>query len=91
MDAISYTRLRANLAAVMDRVVEDHDAVIVTRNSRPGVVLLSLEDYEAMQETAYLMRSPANAKRLMESVEQLNAGHGKEHAIDELAAAADED
>ncbi len=80
MKAISYSRLRANLAEVMDRVVSDHDAVIVTRKSEPGVVIMSLDDYEAMQETTYLMRSPANAKALMDSIDQLEKGKTKSFA-----------
>ena len=84
MEAISYSRLRANLANVMDRVVNDHDAVIVTRKSEPGVVILSLEDFEAMQETTYLMRSPANAKALMESISQLENGKTKSFTTTEL-------
>jgi antitoxin YefM len=76
MDAITYTAARANLARTMDRVCEDHDPIIITRNSEQAVVMLSLEDYSALTETAYLLRSPANARRLLESVAELEQGGG---------------
>ncbi|HEY5812408.1 MAG TPA: type II toxin-antitoxin system prevent-host-death family antitoxin, partial [Terrimicrobiaceae bacterium] len=65
---ISYTAARENLASTMDRVCADHSPVIITRNRNQSVVMLSLEDYESLEETAYLMRSPANAKRLLEAI-----------------------
>ena len=64
MKAITYTAARESLAATMDRVCEDSDPVIITRNRDQAVVMMSLEDYDALQETAYLLRSPANARRL---------------------------
>lgn len=76
MDAITYSAARANLAKTMDRVCADHEPLIVTRNGEQSVVMLSLEDYKALEESAYLMRSPANAKRLFAAVEQLAAGKG---------------
>ena len=76
MDAITYTAARANLARTMDRVCEDHDPIIITRNSEQAVVMLSLEDYSALTETAYLLRSPTNARRLLESVAELEQGGG---------------
>jgi antitoxin YefM len=77
MDAISYTAARENLASTMDRVCEDHAPVIITRNRDQAVVMLSLEDYESLEETAYLMRSPANARRLLEAIHALETGEGK--------------
>ena len=74
MDAISYTAARANLAKTMERVCNDHSPVIITRKSETPVVMVSLEDYQAMQETAYLLRSPANARHLLESITELEAG-----------------
>lgn len=71
MNAISCTAARENLAATMDRVCSDHDPIIITRKRNQSVVLLSLEDYESLQETAYLLRSPANAARLFESIAEL--------------------
>ncbi|MDE2388884.1 MAG: type II toxin-antitoxin system prevent-host-death family antitoxin [Betaproteobacteria bacterium] len=76
MDAISYTTARANLAKTMERVCNDHSPVIITRKSEAPVVMISLEDYQAMEETAYLLRSPANARRLLESIAELEAGKG---------------
>ena len=76
MKAITYTAARENLATTMNQVCDDHDPVIITRNREQAVVMLSLADYESLQETAYLMRSPANARRLLESIEQLTKGEG---------------
>ncbi|MFN9278139.1 MAG: type II toxin-antitoxin system Phd/YefM family antitoxin [Betaproteobacteria bacterium] len=76
MDAITYSSARANLASTMDRVCSDHEPLIITRNGQQAVVMLSLEDYKALEETAYLLRSPANARRLLSSIAQLNAGQG---------------
>ncbi len=58
----------------MDRVCHDCDPVIITRNRDQAVVMISLEDYESFQETTYLLRSPANAKRLLDSIEALENG-----------------
>ena len=82
MDAITYTAARANLAATMDRVCDDHEAVIITRNGEQSVVMLSLEDYKALEETAYLLRTPANARRLLSAIAQLNAGKGIERKLE---------
>jgi antitoxin YefM len=81
MDAISYSAARANLARTMDRVCNDHDPVIITRNGDQSVVMLSLEDFKALEETAYLLRSPANARRLLSSVAQLGEGRGVEREL----------
>lgn len=81
MDAISYTAARANLAKTMDRVCDDHEALIITRNGEQSVVMLSLDDFQALEETAYLLRSPANAKRLLSAMESLRAGKGKERKL----------
>lgn len=76
MDAITYTRAREHLAETMDKVCDDHAPVIIARKNRRSVVMLSLEDYEAIEETAYLLRSPKNARRLLESIAQLQSGGG---------------
>ena len=83
MDAISYTAARAHLATTMERVCNDHEPLIITRNGQQSVVMLSLEDFTALEETAYLLRSPSNAKRLMSAIEQLNAGTGTERKLSE--------
>lgn len=77
MDTLTYTAARAALADTMDRVVKDHEPVIITRGGQQSVVMLSLDDYKAMEETAYLLRSPKNARRLLESIGRLEAGQGK--------------
>ena len=76
MDAMTYTTVRANLARTMERVCNDHEALIITRNGEQAVVMLSLEDYKSLEETAYLLRTPANAKRLLSATTQLDAGKG---------------
>lgn len=83
MDAITYSAARANLAYTMNRVCEEHEPIIITRNGQQAVVLLSLEDYNAMKETAYLLRSPKNAKRLVDAVAELEAGKGFERTLAE--------
>jgi antitoxin YefM len=83
MDAISYSTARAKLATTMDRVCEDHEPIIITRNGQQSVVMLSLEDFTALEETSYLLRSPANAKRLLNAIEQLSAGKGTERKLAE--------
>lgn len=77
MDTITYTTARAKLADTMDRVCEDHEAIIITRNGQQSVVMMSLDDYKALEETSYLLRSPRNARRLLESIAELEAGRGK--------------
>ena len=78
MDAISYSAARANLAKTMDRVCEDHEPIIITRNGeQQSVVMPSLDDFKALEETAYLLRNPANARRLLSAVSQLAEGKGK--------------
>jgi antitoxin YefM len=83
MDAISYTAARQNLAKTMDRVCSDHEPIIITRKNEPSVVMISLEDFNALEETAYLLRSPKNAKRLLESIAQLEASGGTEKELDD--------
>lgn len=78
MDTISYTLLRKTLAQTMDKVCDDHAPMIVTRQNARAVVMMSLEDYRALEETAYLLRSPENAKRLIESIAELESGKGLE-------------
>jgi antitoxin YefM len=74
MTAITYTAARENLASTMNRVCDNHEPVIITRNRDQAVVLMSLADYNALEETAYLTRSPANARRLLESMKEIEEG-----------------
>ncbi|MDP3873768.1 MAG: type II toxin-antitoxin system prevent-host-death family antitoxin [Methyloversatilis sp.] len=83
MDAITYSSARANLARTMDRVCNDHEPLIITRNGDQAVVMLSLEDFQALEETAYLLRNPANARRLLSATAQLDAGKGTERKLAE--------
>jgi antitoxin YefM len=82
----TYSATRQNLARVMDRVNEDHAPVLVTRQNGQPVVMMSLADYNALEETAYLLRSPANAARLIRSAAQHRAGQAQPR---ELIADAD--
>lgn len=81
MDTVSYTDLRRRLAEAMDRVNEDHAPLYVTRQRDKGAVLLSAEDYAAIEETLYLMSSGRNAARLTEAIEDLRRGHGEDHDL----------
>ena len=77
VDAITYTAARANLADTMDRVCEDHEAIIITRSGQQALVMMSLDDFKALEETSYLLRSPKNARRLLEAIAGLEEGRGK--------------
>ena len=77
MNALTYTYTRQHLAEVMRSVNDDHTPVVVTSQRGKPVVILSLEDYQAFEETAYLLRNPNAAKRLLDSVEELRAGGGQ--------------
>jgi antitoxin YefM len=76
MKSITYSAARENLAKTMTKVCEDHDGIIITRKRDQAVVMLSLEDYESLKETAYLLRSPVNARRLAEGIAELERGEG---------------
>jgi len=81
MEAITYTAARQNLSKTMEKVCSDRAPVIVTRKSSNSVVIMSLEDFEALEETAYLLRSPKNTRRLIESIAQLENGNGTEKEL----------
>lgn len=81
MDVISYTAARTNLAQTMEQVCEDRAPIIITRSKAQSVVMISLEDYQALQETAYLLRTPKNARRLLESMAQLEQTGGQEQEL----------
>lgn len=83
MEAITYTRARANLAQTIDSVCENHEPVIITKKNDRSVVMLSLEDYQSLEETSYLLRSPENARRLLDSINELDAGNGTERKLRE--------
>jgi len=81
MKTMSYTESRARYAEVLDSVVNDREEVVITRAGHDPVVIVSLDDYESLRETAYLMRSPANARRLLDAMERLEAERGQAHDL----------
>ena len=81
MSAITYTEARANLASTIKRVCQDHNPIIITRKRENSVVMMSLEDYESLTETSYLLRSPKNARRLLNSIKELKEGRGRERSL----------
>ena len=81
MKTMSYTESRARYAEVLDGVANDREEVIITRSGHEPVVIVSLEDYESLRETAYLMRSPTNARRLLDAMERLESGRGESHEV----------
>ena len=74
-------RSGARYAEVLDSVVNDREEVVITRSGHESVVIVSLDDFESLRETAYLMRSPANARRLLDAMERLEAGSGEAHDL----------
>lgn len=81
MKTMTYSESRARYAEVLDGVVDDREEMVITRAGHEPVVIVSLADYESLRETAYLMRSPANARRLLDSMEELEAGRGRSHGL----------
>lgn len=76
MRTLSYSESRANYAETLNRVVEDREEVVITRAGHDPVVIVALDDYESLKETAYLLRSPENARRLLASIDRLEHGGG---------------
>jgi antitoxin YefM len=83
MDVLTYTDTRAKLKEVMDRVVDDHQPIVITRQKAEAVVMISLADWNAMEETVHLLSSPTNAARLRDAIRELDAGGGAEHDLTE--------
>ncbi|MGI0014133.1 MAG: type II toxin-antitoxin system Phd/YefM family antitoxin [Nitrososphaera sp.] len=81
MATITYSEARSKLAETMEKVCDDHAPIIITRKNSRSVVMISLDDYEALEETAYLLRNPKNARRLLESIAQLESGGGTEREL----------
>ena len=81
MDTITYSTARAKLADTMDRVCDHHEAIIIRRSGQQAVVMMSLDDFKALEETSYLLRSPKNARRLLDSIASLERGNGKERQL----------
>ncbi|WP_166983208.1 type II toxin-antitoxin system Phd/YefM family antitoxin [Paramicrobacterium fandaimingii] len=83
MRTMSYSESRANYAETLSKVVDDREEVVITRSGHEPVVIVSLDDYESLKETAYLLRNPENARRLMRSIERLDTGEGTERDLAE--------
>ncbi len=81
MDAMTYSNARANLSRTMETVCDNHEPVIITKKGEHSVVMISLEDYQSLEETSYLLRSPNNARRLIESIAQLSSGGGSKREL----------
>jgi antitoxin YefM len=81
MRTLSYSESRANYAATLDSVLDDREEVIITRAGRDPVVIVALDDYESLKESAYLLRTPSNARRLLQAIDDLEAGEGSEHDL----------
>lgn len=81
MQALSYSEARANLSNLMDKVNDDHAPMLVTRQRGRPVVVMSLDDFTAWEETTYLLRSPANAHRLTQAIAALDSGAGQAHDL----------
>lgn len=75
MDTISYSAFRTQLASTLDKVNDDHKPVLITRQNGKPAVVISLEDFQAYEETAYLMASPKNAERLSQAIAEVEAGN----------------
>ena len=81
MRHINYSFFRSNLASVLDKVNEEHTPVLVTRQNSKPAVIISLDDFSAYEETAYLMASPKNKSRLDKAVREINKGHTQQHEL----------
>ncbi|WP_221801643.1 type II toxin-antitoxin system Phd/YefM family antitoxin [Oceanobacter mangrovi] len=81
MDTISYSSFRSQLSSVLDKVNDDHKPMMITRQNGKAAVVMSLEDFHAYEETAYLMASPKNAERLNRAIAELETGHGTEQGL----------
>ena len=81
MNAVNYSDLRRHLKTYLDRVYEDREALIVTRKNNENVVLLSIDQYNSLVETDYLLSSEANARHLVDSLRNARAGAVTEHEL----------
>ena len=81
MDTMNYSYTRQHFADVMDRVNNDRAPLLITRQQGKPVVMMSLDDFNALEETAYLLRSPANAQRLIDAIAQVRSGGGTIKAL----------
>ncbi len=84
MKTMTYSESRARYAEVLDAVENDAEPVIITRAGHPNVVIVSQREYDSLMETAYLLRSPANARRLLAAIDRLEQGKGEVHELIEV-------
>jgi len=84
MSTITYSTARDHLAEVWDKTVSTREPVIVSRRGTESIVMLPLDEWEGLQETAHLLRSPANAKRLLAAIDRLDRGEGAAMSVDSL-------
>lgn len=82
MKIMTYSESRANLAATLDAVLDDREEVVITRAGQDSVVIVALEDYQSLKETAYLLSSPENARRLLGAIENLESGKGTHELVE---------
>ena len=76
MKTMTYSESRANYAKTLDSVTDDREEVVITRSGHEPVVIVSLDDYQSLKETAYLLRSPVNARLLLDAIDELESGRG---------------
>jgi antitoxin YefM len=81
MKTMSYSESRARYAEVLSAVVDDQEEIVITRVGHESVVIVSLDEYESLKETAYLLRSPANARRILQAIDRLDSGQGAVHEL----------
>lgn len=81
MKTMTYSESRAHYAETLNAVVDDREEVVITRTGHDPVVIVALDDYQSLKETAYLLRSPENARRLLASIDRLEHGGGAAHDL----------
>ncbi len=81
MDTMSYSAFRNQLASTIDKVNDDHQPVLITRQNGKPAILMSVEDFKSYEETAYLMASPKNAERLNRAIDELESGKGQQKGL----------
>ena len=89
MTTISYTEARERLASVWDETISTREPVVIDRRGHESVVLLPASELQGLLETAHLLRSPVNARRLLGALNRLDQGEGQEFSLDELTAKAE--
>ncbi|BDU51389.1 type II toxin-antitoxin system Phd/YefM family antitoxin [Haliovirga abyssi] len=84
MEAINYSDFRANMKSYMDNAYENHETMIITRKKMKNIVIMSIEDYNSLMTTNYLLANPNNSKHLLESIEQAKEGRTVSKTVEEL-------